>query len=800
MSLDQVRRVAPELPSGVKKQVLREAPKENWRHPVPGDKVTVHYTGRLEASGEEFDTSKGKDPAVFDIGKGEVIKGWEAAIPTMRQGEEARFTIAPEMAYGSQGLEPKIPPNATLIFDVTLVSFESKDNLFGDWACIRTVLQEGQGFGCLTEGSEVEISIRAAAEDGRTLEERRSTPYKIGSGTLGDLSRVADKALEDMKKGSLVELRCEPQYAYGNTSHGEVTIRLEVHEVYMEEDVTPEKTGEVKKKQIKEGIGNDSPRDTAQVNLTVEVVRDSGGAVITCVGGPSEITFRAGDGQVCDALELAVLRMNQGERAMIYCNKPSMCTDPGLKLSLTEGEAIFTIELTSFQNPRNTYDMPEADKLKHAMERKETGSRLFREQRYFLALQRYRGVLDFFSFCENFSEAMKAQVKDLKKTCELNLSQCLLKLGDFYGAKVACDNVLSEEPHNLKALFRRASANLQRHDFSESLNDLKQLLELEPNNTEARRLLPQAQRGAKEGEKKARSMYAKMTKSLGTGREEVKGLQFNFEPKPEGFPALYLDAPGRNTASCNAGDYRLYVGGGAINRAFGDLFKKHQGLQFDKVCEEYKQMHLELLQASRKAGRKLVSAKDLPNAAALLPKLRLCASFGRAADVLPEEVQQNGDQQDLHELAGSTGSVFIDIFEEEQRPLSSRNVAMLYVVGPKGEGCVGPGEHAGPLLDEDRFLEMLENLATKAIETVAEYNDIRETACGSFVGPPIEEVRWCLVSGGVYRHANVSKVDVARITIIGMRAARGADGLVVTFAYDEDVFKKAWEIENKSSR
>eukprot|EP00913_Durusdinium_trenchii_P017874 g16795.t1 len=63
----------------------------------------------------------------------------------------------------------------------------------------RTVLQEGQGFGCLTEGSEVELSIRAEAEDGRTLEERRGTPYTIGSGTLGDLSKVADRALGDMK-------------------------------------------------------------------------------------------------------------------------------------------------------------------------------------------------------------------------------------------------------------------------------------------------------------------------------------------------------------------------------------------------------------------------------------------------------------------------------------------------------------------------------------------------------------------------------------------------------------------------
>eukprot|EP00439_Symbiodinium_sp_Y106_P002157 s2924_g1.t1 len=88
--------------------------------------VTVHYTGRLQASGEEFDSSRGKEPAIFDLGKGEVIKGWEAGIPTMRVGEEARLTIAPELAYGIEGLPPKIPSNATLVFDVNLLSFDCK--------------------------------------------------------------------------------------------------------------------------------------------------------------------------------------------------------------------------------------------------------------------------------------------------------------------------------------------------------------------------------------------------------------------------------------------------------------------------------------------------------------------------------------------------------------------------------------------------------------------------------------------------------------------------------------------------
>ncbi|CAE7202529.1 KLHL4 [Symbiodinium natans] len=73
--------------------------------------------------------SRVPEPAVFDLGKGEVIKGWEAGIPTMRVGEEARLTIAPELAYGIEGLPPKIPSNATLVFDVNLISFDCKARL-----------------------------------------------------------------------------------------------------------------------------------------------------------------------------------------------------------------------------------------------------------------------------------------------------------------------------------------------------------------------------------------------------------------------------------------------------------------------------------------------------------------------------------------------------------------------------------------------------------------------------------------------------------------------------------------------
>eukprot|EP00164_Ancoracysta_twista_P003013 GFYU01004016.1.p1 GENE.GFYU01004016.1~~GFYU01004016.1.p1 ORF type:complete len:112 (+),score=15.43 GFYU01004016.1:143-478(+) len=110
---------------GVSIQLLQAG--DGKTYPKKSQTIAVHYTGYFQEGANlvEFDsTYKRTKPFTFKLGVGQVIKGWDEAVPQLSLGEKARVTMTPDVGYGSKGFPGLIPPNSKLVFEVELLGFD----------------------------------------------------------------------------------------------------------------------------------------------------------------------------------------------------------------------------------------------------------------------------------------------------------------------------------------------------------------------------------------------------------------------------------------------------------------------------------------------------------------------------------------------------------------------------------------------------------------------------------------------------------------------------------------------------
>lgn len=496
------------LPPGVRKEIIKEPDAKSFSQPSSGDEVKIDYKGCLE-DGTEFDSSHSRDaPLVFTLGKEQVIKGLDLGVATMHKGEVAKFMLQPEFGYGEEGSPPKIPPDAPLVFTVELISWVEKDDLFGDGSVIKSLIEEGTGFDKPKKRGEVRIALKVTAADGTVTKDGPDCDYTIGSGEHGPLSKVLDKAILGMRGGEKCSLKCAAASAYGD-----VSIDLALEELYDVVDVSIMKDRSVLKKKLKDGEGYERAEDMGRVTLRVESVVADG---VSQLDQPKDFTFIVGSGEYCDALECACSEMRKGERALLTCTSPQKSCGPELGAA-TQGSkrTAVTLELCDFKKAGDFSNLCAEDKLTVAGMRKDDGAALVKKQRFELALAKYKKVESDLNDTHKWSDDFKRKAAELKNAAEVNKSLCYLKLGDNLMTLTVCNSILRRDPHNVKAMFRRAKAHWGRGEAVEAARDLERVLDLDPNNAEAKQLLPYTMKAQKKADAQGKNLFSKMCDGLG---------------------------------------------------------------------------------------------------------------------------------------------------------------------------------------------------------------------------------------------------------------------------------------------
>ncbi|KAG0574695.1 hypothetical protein KC19_VG283100 [Ceratodon purpureus] len=400
---------------GLTKTVVKHGTCKHPKSPLSGDEVTVHYTGTLP-DGTVFDSTRDKEPFTFKLGVGQVIRGWDKGVKTMRKGEQAVFTVQPQYAYGKAGQPPGIPPDTPLRFDIELLSWCSVKDVCRDGGVMKKIVREGKSWETPKDSDEVKVNYEVKLEDGTLISKSPDDGVKFIV-EEGWLCPAFKHAVKSMKIEEVVVLMVQPEYGFGidgreaKDSEGPVPLNatlivdLELVSWNSVEIVTDDK--KVIKKITKKGESYEKP---------------NGGSTVT--------------NQVVPGLEETLATMKKGEVCIVmippeygFENEEKQCH---LALVPANSTLTYEVEMISFVKAKDSWDLDGPQKIAAAAKKKDQGNDLFKKGKLFFAARKYEKGGRHVEYESIFADGdEKNDARSLKMTLKLNEAACRLKLNSF---------------------------------------------------------------------------------------------------------------------------------------------------------------------------------------------------------------------------------------------------------------------------------------------------------------------------------------------------------------------------------
>lgn len=308
--------IYPLLTSGLTKHVLVEAAAQEWLQPKYGDEVVLSMAGSGTLA------IPNSQPTAFILGSCNLPEELVRGISTMRTGEVARFAL----------------PAAGNEFQVELVSWTEREDLFGDGSAMKTVLEHGGGWEWMPPhmGYEVSISFQIESLDGRELKTCSEFTYIVGSGALSGLSgKVIDRTLLGMRRKERALIQCTGNCAAmveGCDLEG-VSVGITLHDWRMVVDASVAQDCSLLAKLRRCERTWKTPAPTELVKVVVEFATD-GSAPLMGFHGPQTLDgVCIGDSEFCEGFRRVLVHMKLGENALIESSSPDLFHDKRLNIS-----------------------------------------------------------------------------------------------------------------------------------------------------------------------------------------------------------------------------------------------------------------------------------------------------------------------------------------------------------------------------------------------------------------------------------------------------------------------------------
>ncbi|XP_029769205.1 peptidyl-prolyl cis-trans isomerase FKBP5 isoform X1 [Terrapene carolina triunguis] len=495
---EQGEDITPNQDRGVLKIVKR--PGHEDKSPMIGDKVYVHYKGKL-ANGKKFDSSRDRnEPFIFSLGKGQVIKAWDIGVATMKKGEICHLLCKPEYAYGSAGSVPKIPSNATLFFEIELLDFKGED-LFEDGGIVRRIKRKGEGYSNPNEGATVEIHLEGFY--GGRIFDCRDVTFVVGEGEDHDIPIGIDKALEKMQREEYCILYLGPRYGFGEAGKPKFGIEANAELVY---EVTLKSFEKAKESW---------EMDTKEKLEQAAIVKEKG-----------TVYFKRASYQV-----------------VLACKHPALLASRGVSPWNPEKREMAVEREGQERSTVSHLDQANAEFIS-------SGSLVFpssQEGKYMQAVIQYGKIVSWLEMEYGLSERESKEAESFLLAAFLNLAMCYLKLREYIKAVECCDKALGLDQVNEKGLYRRGEARLLMNEFELAKCDFQKVLEVNPQNKAAKSQITVCQKKMKEHNERDRRIYANMfekfaerdakeaSKAVGESEAEKEPCEKGLKtPVPEG--------------------------------------------------------------------------------------------------------------------------------------------------------------------------------------------------------------------------------------------------------------------------